>query len=189
MRATSAHLEIALLVAGLMLFAVALPFSLGSDGAYRFDMVKALVDEHRIAAPPPSPSHGEGERQGARSAPSIVQPIVAAPLYWIGKTFHMPERPIRRFNLLVLAATMLIVFQRLKRDVDPRLLRRWFLVMLACSMFPHHLAWFFPEVFSASAVLISLTCIVTDAPITAVIAMASRSPTRLSSSFRRGSSR
>ena len=167
----AATIEVGLIVIGVLLFAFGLRFSLGSDGAYRYDMVKALVDDHRIAAPPPSPAHGNGERRGARNAPSIVQPLFAAPLYWIGERLHEPERPVRRFSLLAFAVTMLIAYRRLRHDVEPSLLRRWFLVMLGCSMFPHHLAWFFPEVFSAGAVLVSLTCVVTNAPIAAAFAM------------------
>lgn len=52
MRIGCAAIETALLLTGFVLFSFTLKFSLGSDGAYRYDMMKALVDEHRIAAPP-----------------------------------------------------------------------------------------------------------------------------------------
>jgi hypothetical protein len=143
------------LIAGLCLMAGGLRFDIDADGAVRYRMMQMLVDEHQIPT----------------SKYSIVQPVAAAPLYVFGKLVGQPERLVRRFNLFVFSLMLLAVYRRLSGRMETSVLRHWCLLMLACSMFLHHVRMFFTEVFSAAAVVVGLTWLVTSAPLAGSLAL------------------
>src|SRR5438093_5233828 len=95
----------------------------------------------------------------------IVQPIAALPLYVLGKAIGQPERLVRRFNLIVFSVMLLMMYRRLSDKTDIVVVTRWCLAMLACSMFLNHIRMFFTEVFSAAAVVVGLTYLLTGAPL------------------------
>ena len=134
---------------GLLLMSVTLRFEISGDGALRYRMLQALVDEHRILS-----DYGY----------SLLQCIGALPLYVVGKSLRHPINFVERFNLLFFSGMMLAAWRRLSPLINVRLLRRWCLLMLVCSMFPHHLRMFYTEVFSTAGVVIGLVCLVTNAP-------------------------
>jgi hypothetical protein len=142
-----AWVETVALVLGLCLLAVTLRFDIDGDGAVRYEMLRTVVEAHQLPA----------------TKYSLIQPLAAIPLYVVGKALGHPDHIVPRFNLLIFAALTLFVYRRLSPIVAPALLRRWFLLMLACSMFPHHLRMFYGEVFSAAAGLAGLTLILTGA--------------------------
>jgi hypothetical protein len=146
---TRARLELSALIAGLCLMAGALRFDIDADGAVRYRALQMLVDEHRIPA----------------NKYSMVQPVAAVPLYVLGKLVGHPERLVRRFNLLAFSLMLLVVYRRLSTRTDPSVLRHWCLLMLACSMFLHHVRMFFTEVLSAAAVVVGFTWLLTGAPL------------------------
>ena len=152
---TSARIELFGLIAGLCLMAVALRFDIDADAAVRYRMLQMLVDDHQISA----------------SKYSIVQPVAAVPLYVFGKLIGQPERMVQRFNLFVFALMLLVVYRRLSDRVETSVLRHWCLLMLAGSMFLHHIRMFFTEVFSAAAVVVGITWLLTGAPLAGSLAL------------------
>src|SRR5262245_47784318 len=126
------RLELLAVIAGVLLMSVALRFDIDGDGAARFGMMQALVDHHPLPA----------------GKYSLVQPIAAAPLYILGNIVGQPLRLVQRFNLLVFAGMLFVIYRRLAPRTEGRLLGRWLLVMMACSMFLHHVRTFYTEVFS-----------------------------------------
>ena len=102
---------------------------------------------------------------------SIVQPVAALPLYVLGKLVGQPLRLVARFNLCVFSLMLLVVYRRLSARTETSVLRHWCLLMLACSMYLYHLRMFFTEVLSAAAVVVGLTCLVTDAPLAGSFAL------------------
>jgi hypothetical protein len=150
-----ARIELFGLIAGLCLMAGVLRFDIDADGAVRYRMLQMLVDEHQISA----------------SKYSIVQPVAALPLYVLGKLVGQPLRLVARFNLCVFSLMLLVVYRRLSARTETSVLRHWCLLMLACSMYLYHLRMFFTEVLSAAAVVVGLTCLVTDAPLAGSFAL------------------
>jgi len=140
----------------LLLMSVALRFEISGDGALRYRMLLAFVDDHRILS-----DYGY----------SLLQCIGALPLYVVGKLFKHPINFVERFNLLVFSGMLLVAYRRLSPLINVRLLRHWCLLMLVCSMFPHHLRMFFTEVFSTSGVVIGLVCLLTNAPVAGSVSM------------------
>src|SRR2546426_781030 len=143
------RIELLLVISGLLLLAAVLRFEVSGDGAIRYRMLQMFVDEHRVAA----------------EQYSLVHPITSIPLYIMGKIAGQPQRVVERFNLFIFCGMLLVIYRRLSSWTDSQLLCRWFLVMLTCSMFLHHLRMFYTEVFSTAGIVVGLVSIVTNAPI------------------------
>jgi len=148
-------IELVGLISGLCLIGVALHFDIDADGAVRYSMLKTLVHDHRLTA----------------DKYSAVQSIFAIPLYIVGNTLGQPERFVARFNLIVFSVMLAVLYRRLSKTIDPALLRWWFLTMLACSMFLHHVRMFFTELLSAALVVVGLVCLLTGSPVVGASAL------------------
>lgn len=86
-----ARAEQALIDVGLALLFLVLPHGIESDGRMRFLALLELLQRHTISPIPYS----------------MVGPLVSTPLYFIDKLFGTPEWWLARFNVIVLAATIL----------------------------------------------------------------------------------
>lgn len=140
---------------GLLLMLGTLRYGIGSDGAVRYRMIQALVEQHRLTADPYSLLHG----------------LFATPLYLLGKATVGAERACQRFNWLVYVLLLWVLYRRLRGACDAGLLRKWFLLLTFCSMFPYHLSQFFTEVLSVSLTVAGLVWLLTDAPLPGALAL------------------
>ncbi|HSP36480.1 MAG TPA: hypothetical protein VLR26_01875 [Frankiaceae bacterium] len=70
--------------------------------------------------------------------------LPAMPVWLLGRVVLTPSWWLARFNLLALGVAMLVVWRCLRDRVEPTVLRTFFLLLIAASMFPAHLAAYFP---------------------------------------------
>lgn len=137
--------ERALIDVGLALLFLVLSHRVESDGRTRFLALAELLDRHTVSALPYS----------------LVGPLFSTPLYLLDKAFGASEWWIARFNVLVLAVGLLAA-HRLLRDEDEingSLTRKFFLLLLAASMFPNHLRGYFAETFTAVSVAVGILAV------------------------------
>ncbi len=125
--------ESGLIVAGLGVLFFLVPHSLGGDGQVRFQELDMLLEDGRR----PTTSF------------SMVGPLFSTPLYYLGRWIQTPKWWCSRFNTLLLALGVLVLHRLLKRRADRSLGSAFFLILLAGSMFPNHLRFYFGEVFTA----------------------------------------
>lgn len=149
------RIELGGLILGLLLMAGALRYYIVSDGMLRYRMLEALIERNRLLSIPYSMMH----------------PLAAAPLYLLGKYLFSSDLFCKRFNLLVFAGMLFVLYRRLRPHMEASLLRHWFLILAFCSMFPHHLTHFFTEVFSVSLTVAGLACLLTGATVAGAIAL------------------
>ncbi|OLC48193.1 MAG: hypothetical protein AUH43_10130 [Acidobacteria bacterium 13_1_40CM_65_14] len=132
--------ERALIVAGLFLSFFVLPHEIISDAMVRYLALAELVEWHKVSP----------------MAYSFIGPLFSAPLYLAGKLAMTPDWWCARFNTTVLAAGLLVMWLMTRGRIDAGLRRKFFLVLLAASMFPNHLRGYFTEVFSSVMVAVGL---------------------------------
>ena len=125
--------ESGLIVAGLGVLFFLIPHSVGGDGQVRFQELDMLLKDGRR----PTMSF------------SIWGPLFSTPLYYLGKWIQTPKWWCSRFNALLLALGLLVLHRLLKRRAERSLVSAFFLILLAGSMFPNHLRFYFGEVFTA----------------------------------------
>jgi hypothetical protein len=125
--------DLILLAASLILLLLLTPFGIESDGATRFDGLSRLLSFGYLSHNPYS----------------LVGPIASAPLWWIGRPHGASEWWCARFNFLVFAFGLLGLYRALAPHIDRRIVVRFLLLLTLASMFPHHDARYFGEVFTA----------------------------------------
>lgn len=135
----AAWLDTALILAGLGLY-LALPRTVASDGEVRYGVLSGLVDHGRIPAEPYS----------------LVTPLLASPLYGLGKLAGAAMAVTYRYNGLLLAAGLLAGWLLLRDLVDRDLLRTLLLLLVYASMLPAHVTSFYGEVTTAVLVMVGL---------------------------------
>lgn len=127
------HVDAALLFVGLAVL-WAIPHSIGGDAEVRFATLGALLKEGRLAAP----------------RYSIVGPIFAAPLFYVGLTAF--------YNVVLLSLALLLTWRALPEVRDLRLL----VLLVFASMFPNHVQAFYGEPFTALAVTAGVLLLTRD---------------------------
>lgn len=128
--------ETGLIALGLGALLVLLTYSLHGDGAERYTELTRLLS-------------GQGMAQGKYS---LVGPLFSAPLYVVGALFGDPRGWTVRYDWLVLAVGIGGAWLALRNRVERRLLRTFFLLLIAGSMFPYHLMSYYGETFTAICV-------------------------------------
>lgn len=91
---------------------------------------------------------------------SLVGPLFSTPLWLFGKVYLTPEWWIGRYNLLLFAISLLVMYWLLKDRIDRRLIRKFFLILLVSSMFATHLSYYFGEVFTSLCAAIGILAVV-----------------------------
>lgn len=119
-----------------------LPHDFGPDGWVRFETTRQLW---------------LGEISQARH--SIVQSILALPLYAIGEAVWGPLGAVLRFNTIVFLGGVTAMAVMLRDQIPESLLRRLLLVLLSASMFGYHVKMFFGEVLTAVCVAVGILCL------------------------------
>lgn len=138
-----AAVELALLFGGILILFYALPHRLAGDGQIRFDSLRELLERGRWAD----------------MKYSMLGPLFSAPLYWLGKLIETPEWWCARFNVCVLALALLAIELLLRSHIDPRLVRKFQLLLVFGSMFPSHVEDYYGEPFSAVTVGVGLLAV------------------------------
>jgi hypothetical protein len=136
--------ETALIVVAVAGAFVLLPHVIGGDAAHRFAALSALLT-----------------RNGAISTKySLLGPIFAAPLWWLGKVVATPATGVGWFNTSLFGLCLLSLYLSLRKHVEGHLLRAFLLLLTLASMVPYHLTQFYGEVFTATLVAAGLAAAV-----------------------------
>ncbi len=131
-----AIIETILIVAGLLAQLLLLPHGMYGDGKTRFLALSALLEHGQLSS----------------MQYSLLGPLFSAPFWLLGKWFWAAEKMCEEYNLFLLAAALLITYVLLRKRVEPGLLRVFFLIIVAASMFATHVTTYYGEVFTAVCV-------------------------------------
>lgn len=137
------HWQRALIDVGLALLFLVLPHRIESDGRTRFRALAELLEQHTVSGLPYS----------------LVGPLFSSPLYLLDRIFATSDWWVARFNVLVLAVGLLAAHRLVRDEVDRSLVRKFFLLLLAASMFPNHLRGYFGETFTAVCVAVGILAV------------------------------
>ncbi|MBN6109999.1 hypothetical protein [Xanthomonas bonasiae] len=168
----AALVEWCLIVSGLLVAVATLSPSVGGDGAVRFETVARMLNSG-----------------GGFSKFSLIQPLLSLPLAWLALAFEArPVVYVAYFNFLIFSVLSVPCYLELARRYSPGVGRKWLLLMLGASMFPHHWQNYYGEVLSAlclfagalwverrplpAALLLAIGCINTPALLLPMIALA-----------------
>lgn len=135
--------ETGLIIAGLLALLLLLPHQLNADGLYRFQGLSELLQQGKIS----------------NIRYSLVGPAFSIPLWLLGKVYQTSAWWCERYNLLLFAIALLVMYWLLKDRIDRRLIRKFFLILLAGSMFAAHLSYYFGEVFTSLCVGIGILAV------------------------------
>jgi hypothetical protein len=150
-----ARLEWALVAFAFLIHVFLLRHHVYGDAYTRYETLRLLVEEGRVS--------------DARY--SIVQSLMALPLFLLGKAIGTPRVACGYFSVFVFWTTLAVVWRLLRPHVEPGLLRRLCLLLATASMFPHHIQTFYGETLGASCVLIGIALLAREQPIAAGVAM------------------
>lgn len=129
-----------MIVGALLLNRLLLPYTLAGDGARRYAALTQLLSGHGV----PTIKY------------SLIGPIFAAPLWYLGRLAGNSAPWVETFSLLVFGGGLLALYLLLRREVEPRLLRAFLLLLTLASMVPYHLTQFYGEVFTAAPLAVGL---------------------------------
>lgn len=141
--AVLAALETGLIIVGLLYMYLLLPRLITSDGQWRYAIITTLLDRHILNVVGQDPSLQKY---------SLVGPIFAVPLLFIGQVLKHPRAWTACYNLLLFSTTLLTTYIVLRKRIDHSLLRKFYLLLIVASMFAAHLQNFYGEVFTALCV-------------------------------------
>jgi len=160
-RLNRAAVERALIAVGLVVFFLCLPFEISSDGRLRYMDLGTLIEGpelrvrgERVADLSPQ------DRQRILSC-SRIGPLFSAPLWYLGKVWRSPSYWLARYNFFVFTLGLLGMHALLRPSVDPALLRRFLLLLIAGSMFPYHLREYLAEVFTSVFAAVGMVAVYT----------------------------
>ncbi len=132
--------ETGLIIIGLLANLTLLPHAIASDGARRYVALAQLLSGKGLSS----------------MKYSLIGPIFAAPLWFMGRLFAQPAVWVEGFNTIIFALGLLAFYLLMRPYVDGRLLRTFLLLLTLASMFPYHLTQFYGEVFTAVLVAVGL---------------------------------
>jgi len=75
---------------------------------------------------------------------SMVGPLVSTPVYLLGRVYASPDWWLARFAAILLALGLVVAY-RLTRREDRAIVRRFFMLIVAASMFPHYVRGYGPK--------------------------------------------
>lgn len=139
----------ALLPAGMIIFALSLPYIIAGDGAERYSELRGLLQHGALSA----------------GKYSLIGPIFSAPLYYLlGAFTGNPAIGAALYNVTIFFTGMLILRRLLRPWMEERTLRVFLLLLLVGSMFPFSVATFYGETFTAILVAAGLLAAVLARP-------------------------
>ncbi len=139
--------ETVLLLAALVGALTLLPHVIGGDAAHRYAALTALLTG----------------KDTVTTKYSLLGPVFAAPLWWLGAWVATPATGVGWFNTLLFGLGLLALYLILRRHVEGRLLRAFLLLLTLASMVPYHLTQFYGEVFTATLMAVGLSAAILSA--------------------------
>jgi hypothetical protein len=121
-----------LLLGGLIAGLFILPFTITGDAVARYNFMDTLVHQLKITP----------------MRYSMVGPLFSLPLWLISTFFSDPTVVIARYNFLLFAIFLLILYLWPRNLFDQKFLLTFLLLLAFGSMFPGHLVNYYGEVFS-----------------------------------------
>lgn len=139
-----AIVETVLIIIGLSLLAFGQSMQLGGDGLARWE---ALLLWWRTG-------------QVSDTIYSLIGPMFATPLYFVASILDNVDVLLRYYNVLLFALSLGLIHLLLRKRVDPGMLRRFLLLLVAGSMIAPHVRNFYGEVFTMVAVGVGILAVV-----------------------------
>jgi hypothetical protein len=132
----TARIETALILLGLAALLLLLPHHVYSDGEIRYREMYILLQLHRM----PTEKF------------SLIGPLFSTPVYLLGLWLGLPHAGVAVYNWVVFVVGLGAAYLILRRHLSGGLIRKFFLVLIAASMFPNHLTNYYGEPFTAMCV-------------------------------------
>jgi len=132
------------LIGGLVMFFV-MGHAIVGDAGLRFEALQDLLDHGKLPR-----TDGRGGLPPAQY--SLVGPLLSSPLYLLGRWIQTPSWWCERYNVLLLVGFGALLMWSLHGRVKATTAAAIVLATAFCSMFPHHIIWFYGEVFSATMI-------------------------------------
>lgn len=139
------RVEQILIFLALVIFLFQLKFYVRADAATRFQALEMLFNQGKLS----------------RMAYSFISPLFSSPIYLIGKAIGSPQAWCARYNFFLFVLGLFLINQILKDYLDGSVRRKFYLILILGSMFPHHLSTYFGEVFTAILVAFGILAITT----------------------------
>jgi hypothetical protein len=133
-----------LIVLGLVINFSMAPHNLGGDGEVRFHALSLLLQRGILDT----------------SKYSLTGPLFSAPLWLLGTVWRSSIWWVSRFNFFVFAIGLLAMYLLLRHRIDRKLLHAFLLLLVAASLFPNQLDYYYGEVFTAVFVAVGTLAIV-----------------------------
>ena len=141
-----AVIETSLIIVGLISIGTLLPHIIHGDGSIRFQSLSELIEQGKWSNMPYS----------------FVGPLFSLPFWLLGRQFKHIEAWCEQYNLFVFSCGLLITYLILQKRVDHSLLRKFFLLLIAASMFAAHIPTYYGEVFTAILVGVGIIAAVSS---------------------------
>lgn len=137
-------LETGLIVLGLLINFEFVAHIVGGDGVTRYRSLTSLLTRGLLD----------------NSKYSLIGPLFSAPLWYLGLVWNGSSWWVARFNFFLFAIGLLAMYWLLKTRMDRRLLRAFLLILVAASLFPNALEYYYAEVFTAIFVALGTLALV-----------------------------
>jgi hypothetical protein len=137
------QLTMALIGLGVALLLFALPHGVSGDARTRYEALVGLLEHGRVSG----------------VAYSLVGPIFSAPLYYLGKLALGSEWWCARYNTLLFAGGLAAMYALLSGEAERRLLRTFFLILIAASMFANHVRGYDSEIFTTMCAAVGVAAL------------------------------
>jgi hypothetical protein len=139
-----AIIETGFIIGGLLANLLLIPHQLSGDALLRFKELSQLLSAYTLSA----------------SRFSLVGPLFASPLWFLGKVYQTSEWWCLRYNTVLLALGMATFYLLLRNRLDRSLLRIFLILLVFASMLTQQLTDFDGEIFTALMVLLGATLVV-----------------------------
>lgn len=140
--------DYALVVLGIVILFV-VPHRISGDGVPRFETLERLVNTGVLASP----------------RYSVLVPLFASPLYFVGRALRDPQGITALLNVLLFTGSLFFLARELREEVSPRTRRACLLLLVYASMFPNHVQVFYGEVLTALTVTLGVFWIARGKPV------------------------
>lgn len=137
-------IEIALIYIGIVYLLFSFPHGIGGDANFRFHALEALLENFSFDD----------------SKYSLYGPLFSVPLYYLGYLVKTPHWWVSRFNAIAFTVFLYLFYRSLRSNLNPAVLRKFLLLLIAGSMFPKHLKEYYGECFTSLAIAWGLLAMV-----------------------------
>lgn len=140
-----ATIETILIVVGILVQWLYLPFHLGPDAQDRYNALSRLLSSGSIS----------------NTRYSMIGPLFSAPLWELGRLMKGSAWWIERYNFVLFVCALAAIWILLRDRMDREVLRLFLLLLVAASMFPNHISNYYGEVFTSLCVCVGLIAVAT----------------------------